>query len=558
MTTPNTGSSLPSITDLLADASDKFNGRTIARTADDSARLVAQTPANTVAPVARTAAGLVNTRPMPEDKPVPADFERARRDGSRGFSHEGAERAARDAAAAAAVGIALAPPVYALGSLLCSDGVSRAAELRRDFEALPEALSAMSGLRAEVAAERRADITMRVSEIRMNARGAIVHPALAGAPGGVVLTANGGAVRIERDALAKLSRTLRDDCDVEGDLGIVALASKPRLTATAAKVWNDAAVALGEDEATRKADDKGKLPEFDTVTLRTRMARRPDDSGRDFRQVFAVVSEKYGQCDTDKIADAVARMRDASKLRASVHYDRSGVAIDLLTHTKVRPGEQVAGEVFRAGIRITSDDTGGGSIKVRAIVERNLCLNVIIVDVGEGAQQNIRHLGDPAKVAAKLDSALAAANRAIAHFIRQWDEAAIADVAAEIKPQHRDDAVTLTDLLDEYNAAQQRDALACDILEGTYRGLLAELGLVPSRQIEDNVSRLLAAHWDPRNESGARRPDMVTRGAVANGLTLWAQDLDPVSADKVERFAGQIVSGDLDLTYSPKPKAAAA
>lgn len=492
------------------------------------------------------------TTPAPAvTPPTQAELDTAKAGGSRGWSADGAARAARDAAIAAKAGIVLPPPVYALGSLLNEYGVERAGQLRREWEELPPVPTAMKDLRAEIKAEDRRDFNVDMRALLMNKNGRLVHPDFKGF---------GDVVHCEADALGRLSMQLRDALGLTGDLGIVTLNSTPALAGTAAVVFNNAANALGMLEMDRKPDSKGKVKPIKRVRLRTRLSRRPDAEGRQARQLFAVVSEKYAECDVDRVADSISRMENADKLHASVHYHRRGASFDLLTHTTIAPEKQVAGEVFRAGIRVTTDDTGRGAVRVRAIIERNRCLNVIIVALGQSDEWVIRHMGDPSEIAAELDRALAAAMEVIAEFVKAWDTSAAKSITEDLEASKREDRVTLDNLLEDYSkasAGKKRD-LVSELLDGTFRGLLAEEKLVSATKIEDVLPHLVNAYWDPRNESGARSLTDITPAAVANGLTLWAQSLPPSSADEVERVAGKIVSGQTHLTWASAPKSAAA
>jgi hypothetical protein len=52
----------------------------------------------------------------------------------------------------------------------------------------------------------------------------------------------------------------------------------------------------------------------------------------------------------------------------------------------------VAGEIFKAGVAITTADDGTGAIRIAAQVCRNLCKNLIIID--RASQTSVtRHVG---------------------------------------------------------------------------------------------------------------------------------------------------------------------
>lgn len=471
---------------------------------------------------------------------VPVEFATAENAGSRGFSREGAERAAADRELAASFGIALPPPVYVMGALLRDDGVARAESLRAEFEALPPAATALRDLIAEVKAEDRKDYDITMSSMRMNAR---TRMQVTSEDGPVVLG-------VERESLLKIQRRMVDTLDMTGDFGIVTLsaAADPDLRACAVRTFNNTAAAIERHEA------KAATPT--RVVLRTRKSRRAGDE----RQVFAAVSDSYGEIDIDAVAEAALTIPGIAGLKAAIHYDRARLHADLFTQTTTASDKWVAGEVYRAGYRFTTSDTGGGALKVESFVISNLCLNVMIVADVAGATTVIRHMGDRGKLRTKLREAIRRSSGVVEAFARQWNKSILIDLTETTSPATRADAGEFGKVIERLVSEEARASTVAhhawgqSLLDGVYRSLLRHEELVPARRIEEAVPMLRAAHWDPRNDNAGRQQHGgLTPAAIASGLTLWAQKLEPVDAHRVEVLSGQIVAGKRALDWSAPP-----
>lgn len=475
------------------------------------------------------------------DRATPVAFATAATAGSRGFSQDGADRAAADRELAARHGIALPPPVYVMGALLRDDGVARAESLRAEFDALPAANVALRELIDEVKAEAREDYDVVMSGLRMQAnnRVRVVTP-----------DDRAVAVGVERDSLLKIQRRMVDALDMSGDFGIVTLAGAEdsELRACAARTFNNTATAIERHEA------KAATPT--RIVLRTRLSRRAGDE----RQVFAAVSDSYGEIDIDTVAEAALTIPGIGGLKAAIHYDRTRLHADLFTQTTTSSDLWVAGEVYRAGHRITTNDTGGGSLKVESFVISNLCLNVMIVADVTGATTIIRHMGDKAKLRIKLREAMRRAHGVVDAFARQWNKASVIDLTKSVAPATRADQPDFAKMIerlvsDEAQASTiAHHAWGQSMLDGVYRSILRTEELVPVRRIEEVVPALRAAHWDPRNDNAGRQTHGgLTPAAIASGLTLWAQKLEPVEAHRVEVLGGQIVAGKRSLDWAAAP-----
>ena len=109
------------------------------------------------------------------------------------------------------------------------------------------------------------------------------------------------------------------------------------------------------------------------------------------RQVFATVTPTYSAVDSDKVLGAVEHaLIDA---HTELYYDGTGIRGTALW----MPDEIVdlaAGDIFKTGVRIETDDTGRGRIRISGVVWRNRCLNLIIIGEGEVETVAAVHRGD--------------------------------------------------------------------------------------------------------------------------------------------------------------------
>lgn len=456
----------------------------------------------------------------------------------------GAARAAADEAKAARFGLALPPAFFALGTTLVDVGVENAEAARAEYDAMPWALDALRDLSAEIQAERRQDLVCGLSKLQMAANGRLVGERVVNG------TPQKFGLDVEREALARLQSDLRKAIEADGDLGIVTLAASPHreLVEQAARTWNNCTKVLQGIEA--------KQSERKTVALRTRMSRRPGPDGQERRQVFAVVSESYGEIDVDRIAAAMSQLDGVGGLKARVSYDRSKATIDLVAHTDVKPEDQVVGDLFRVGLRAKTDDTGKGSLQIYSTGYRVGCRNYTVVSC-DGAKTIIRHLGDTERLVERLNEALVAAGGAVREFAKQWSQAAKPLLGEALEAAERAEHTLFTDL---FARVEQRDRAAGQaLMDGVYRSLLRTSELVPVKATEAAVTALRAAHWDPRNESSVRDGRGIvaglSRASISNGLTLWSQQLPIAAAHEAEILAGRIVAGEEPMLWRAAPKA---
>lgn len=414
-------------------------------------------------------------------------------------------RAVVDEMVAKANGFSPKDPVYAIGTAVNETGVENATRSQIEHEAKPRARQMCQKLSARVRAEKRYDLTPILPGMtRMNEAGLLALPASYGDHSRLPMTTRTFHALMTRMPCPSGTSYL-DACP-------------PKLRASNYNYW---ATRLHEDVQAQQRE----------VVLRTRLV-----DGQ--RVVYAAVSPGYASFDADKIADALA-LAFPEDARGSLDYTGERLRIEGLWHTDVKPEDFVAGEFFKAGVIITSDDAGGGSLRVRSVLWRNLCLNLIILDQAIGVDVRIRHSGSVELLAAKFSQAFGEALNSIAPFRRAWG-AARAEQGDALK--QRVQGTTSEDL----------GSLPIEaVLPGIFAGIIKR-DLVPVRgRVQDTVPRLLEMH----RQDEAAQAYGVSRASIVNAFTRYAHvvETDPFHADEIRAGAGALLSGHRGRSPAPLP-----
>lgn len=464
------------------------------------------------------------------------------------FSAIDDERAARDEAASRVSGFALRPPVYDRGTTVIEWGVQNARAKREEWAAMPTADVECARLAAVITNEGRKGVCFKTADIRMTGVGRIgpVKP-----DGSGVL----GSFPIEPDALASVFTRVSIAAGVRSPGAAMADLTwgDEDMTRVRAQAMNAIAAKAAKAEGLEAEAASIKNEKFtpSITMLRTRLGR-PDSDGHRPRQIFAAVSDSYTALDIDQVAKACGNLTKEADLRCETHYNGRSARITLIGNSDVKPEHYVAGEIFRAGIEVSTDDTGKGGIKVKSLAWRNLCLNLIIIDRGEIKVASIRHIGNVNKLTAALAAALKEAQGKIQHFIESWGLACKKSLISDVRQIGGLDTA-LDELSERMRVKNPSDGLVRELLAGTFRGLADEDKIPLSlRTIDAVMGDLYEAHDDRRNDSGAR-VNGPTRASVANALTLYAhayQDNPEIEA-ALEEAAGKIVTARGRLPFLP-------
>lgn len=402
---------------------------------------------------------------------------------------EGAARAKRDEEAAEKAGFSVAPPVYEIGSQVNEIGAENFRQSRKDFEAMPTAEEACERLSEQVQEENRRDRKVRLPGLTMLGNGKIQY-----GPEEWPITER-GFLNLASFATPGGGSYLRH-CPSE-------------LRAENINHWLQEAYREDASEtkhARAKARARGRPDPGPVYVEKEGVLRTRINHSDERREIFSVVGPRYRPHDVDKIAEQV--MRGVSgDARSEIIYDGYRARINVLFHSDIKPENAVAGEIFKAGVSITTADDGTESIKVAAEIWRNLCLNLIIVDHDKEYTLRRRHKGDGIKMA--VEEGIAAAMKKVDHFVQAWSKGAKENV------------------LKEYEL---------DTMDDVFRGLIHNKVIsVPGVKDPHMLARLQKS-W--QEEPG------YTKTSVVNAVTRAAHEYEYKSwthAQELERVSGQLL-----------------
>lgn len=415
---------------------------------------------------------------------------------------EGQLRSMFDDAAARQNGFSPRRPLYARGTMVVGLGVENAREARADHDKMPSVDAACDGFLADFAKEQRRDVNIEKPSVRMD---------------------KDGRLAIYNERLPVSERAFGSFCWRMGFGGGDYLSRCwPELRAINVNRWADsfAKAELAKLAEWQTKGRQGDAPTPDVLSLRTRKAAKSEA-----REVYGVVSDSYTPFDADKVAQALRlAMPEDAKLR--VQYDGFRSRFDVLFHTTVQPEKFVAGEFFRAGITIRTDDTGGGSLRGSSFVEQNLCLNLIILDKATQPLFAIRHMGSVERLAQEFREGLDRAKETLASFLAQWGYAKEDDlVAAAVARGELETLIPVT-----------------EAIEGLFNGVI-ERDLVPLRaRRTETLSDLSRMYFDDTSSDGPTA-GRITRAGLVNAFTRYAHvvEEDPWKGAEIERTASALL-----------------
>lgn len=417
----------------------------------------------------------------------------------------GLDRSNVDRTAAVEAGFSPRATVFTRGTRVLPEGDDRARELRAAFEAMPLVSDALPAFAERVWLENRRMVEVAVPDVRMDVAGRIVVP-------------GEDAFRVSKLAFRGMINRL-------GYGGYHYLAESCDAPLRAFNV-NAQADVLGAKGITRK------------LSLRVRKNRSGGEN------CFAVVTPRYTVFDVDSVAIALCRATPTGA-RARVRYDGERATMEALFHHVV-PEHSVAGEFFRAGVRVRASDCGDGGVSVQAVVWQNLCLNFLIIDEAVLDLATLAHVGDVEELAEEFRTAIGRAFKAIEHFIVRWGYACTADVLISARRAAASDG-----LADDYVPIPVSAAL-----HGIFNGLIQDQRIPVARTMAPVVVPQLVAAWEG-DASGARKhreAPGLSLASVVNAVTRYAH-MEPQSttwdADALERAAGVLLGSRAPLRYVP-------
>ena len=357
-------------------------------------------------------------------------------------------------------GFSVPPPLFAPGTRVVPLGDRNFRLERQRVERLPLFRDAADSIAQAVIAEEREDLTIRLSDLTMDVDGQ--------------LEVGSQSLALTLPAFLQLGQL------VGFGMGSRYLSKKcpPVLRADNVNYQLDAAAEKKDRE----------------LVLRTRL----DSQGN--RHAFAVVTPTYAPVDTDQVLMATAG--DLSDAHTEARYDGTGVKATAL----FMPDHVVdfsAGDIFKAGVKIETDDTGKGRIRVTSVVFRNRCLNLIII--GEGTIETVSrvHRGDREAILTAVKDGVAQARDKVGDFLEAWGHARTIKfedsaetltrwvTSGKIKPPGANEKMTVEALLASYRK-EPGDSLA-DLVNAVSRAAheTPSFGMDAREELERQAGQLV-------------------------------------------------------------------
>jgi hypothetical protein len=436
------------------------------------------------------------------------------------------------------------------------------AHQRAMFDAMPSARDACQAVISAVQAEQRIDLLCSTAGLRMTEEGLLVIPSDATRRNGALVNPNPGAndrmtAAIEPSHVAGLFHKVCAAIDEPSPGGAVSGYRGPTLTRARASLFNGLATHLSE----LQTDSQGGGVDLDSqrTLLRTRKGLPTEPGASSMRTVYACASPSYAPVDADCIAREIIEavsfaQEDALDLRGTAHYDGSRSVFDLITITDLKPETYNPGDAFKFSLRVTSDDSGKGGLRITSGLFRPACDNMMIFHAVEAvASKTLRHRGSSAKLVVRLRDALAAAMVTGRQLLRSWDNGVRASLTspgllqpfARTRQLREDTGATLQLVLDGMPRDQaSRSTYSDRLVSGALRGLILDGSLpLPVRSVEDLLPALMGAYHDPRN-GGAAVNAGPTRAGIVNAITLYAHAENAVydRQTDLEEAAGRILT----------------
>ena len=274
-------------------------------------------------------------------------------------------------------GFSLPPPIYAPGTRVIELGDDNFRLERQRVDALPDFPSSARRVISTIANEDRDDVTVPLRDLEMASDGS--------------LRVGSEQFGLEMPAFSQLA-------------SLVGFSSGTRYLAE--KCSPDLR-AVNVNRQLGAARDR-------SIVLRTRLG------GEGHRSAYAVVSPSYTAFDVDDLLEVVGpALADA---RTEMVYDGTGVSATALWMPNIVQ-DLAAGDVFKAGIRLTTADDGKQRVRIASVIFRNLCLNLLVIGEGEVEAASIVHRGNRQKMITAITAGVNQARASVSRFLEAWGHA---------------------------------------------------------------------------------------------------------------------------------------
>ena len=386
-----------------------------------------------------------------------------------------------------AAGFAIPPTLFAPGTRMIQIGVDKYRSLYAEWAQRPPAEEVLRAVAQRIREERRQSFSVRLGDLRMASDGTIGR--------------KGGPSRlIEWSAWDQIFAALRGDIFPDGSRLLRAL-----------------------DPEMRAAVFNSRISAFDPDKVMKLGVRRHNEAGW---SIFRVVGEKFpDQAAGDIACETAAKALKGLDFRGHVSYDpaTTDVRFDAASMADPTALDPAVGDIFRAGIKGSTNDSGGGAFKIDPFVGRIVCINCTVAD-GYAPGVKKAHRGDMTEAMGEIRRLAKLAHSVVPVFAADWKVLRNTGFARfPWSKALRLDKETKAELSDP-------NIHGYDVI----RNLVDSGAITPEVGRDATVEALLSAYKKEPGDSLADIINAVTRSAHENIVDAAARDV-------MERRAGMLV-----------------
>jgi hypothetical protein len=386
-----------------------------------------------------------------------------------------------------AAGFAIPPTFFAPGTRMVQEGVDKYRAIYAEWAKRPPAEEVLSAVSQRIREEKRQSFSVRLGDLRMASDGTIGR--------------KGGPSRlIEWSAWDQIYAALRGDIFPDGSRLLRALDPEMR-----AAVFNSRIAAFNPD----------KVMKFGV--------RRHAEVGW---SIFRVVGEKFPDHAAGDVAcETAAKALKGLDFRGHVSYDpaTTDVRFDAASMADPTALDPAVGDIFRAGIKGSTNDSGGGAFKIDPFIGRIVCINCTVAD-GYAPGVKKAHRGDMTEAMGEIRRLAKLAHSVLPVFAADWKVLRNTGFARfPWSKALRLDKDTKAELSDP-------NIHGYDVI----RNLVDSGAITPEVGRDATVEALLSAYKKEPGDSLADIINAVTRSAHENIVDAAARDV-------MERRAGMLV-----------------